>query len=42
MELIEEYEGADAIFITRDNDIYITSGIKNVFSLTDDQFEVIE
>ena len=42
MELIEEYEGADAIFITRDNDIYITSGIKNVFSLTDDKFEVIE
>lgn len=42
MKLVEGYEGIDAVFITKENKIYITSGIKDIFSLTDEQFEIVE
>lgn len=39
MEIIEEIEGIDAIFITEDKKVYKTSGIdKNILTLTDEEF----
>lgn len=38
MELIESLEGVDAIFITEDNAIFTTSGIKNDFRLFNKEF----
>ena len=38
MELIESIIGVDAIFITEDKQIYVTSGIKENFQLSNDEF----
>jgi len=42
LEFIEDFEGAEAIFISVDKKVYITSGLKNNFELTNDQFEMGE
>lgn len=36
MKLIESLSGIEAIFITENKEVYITSGLKDVFSMTDD------
>lgn len=41
-KLIEETAGIDAVFITKDKKICITSGIKNNFKLTDTNFNLQE
>lgn len=41
-KLIESLGGVDAIFITKDNNIYITSGLKGNFSITDDNFKLMK
>lgn len=38
IKLIESIKGIDAIFITENREIYITSGIKNKFKLVDENF----
>lgn len=38
IEFIEAFEGADAIFITKDSKIYATSGIKGKFKLSNKEF----
>jgi len=38
IDIIEKIEGVDAILITEDKELYMTSGIRNSFNLTDDQF----
>ncbi len=38
MKLIESLDGVDAIFITQDKKVYATSGIKNNFKLTNEEF----
>lgn len=38
LRIIEEIQGIEAIFITEDKKVYITSGIKDVFELTDEEF----
>jgi len=38
MELIESISGVDAIFITEDKKTYITSGIKDSFEITNEEF----
>lgn len=42
IKLIESLDGIDAIFITKDNKIYLTSNIKNNFKLTDANFSLQE
>ncbi|SHJ70317.1 FAD:protein FMN transferase [Paramaledivibacter caminithermalis] len=42
IELIEKLDNADAIFITNDSKVYITSGLKGKFNLTNTNFELIE
>lgn len=42
IEFIESLQGADAIFITKENKIYITKGLKDTFKLTDTSFELIQ
>ncbi|SFC93060.1 FAD:protein FMN transferase [Clostridium uliginosum] len=43
LKIIEAIEGIDAIFITEDKKVYITSGIyKNIFTLTDEEFFLID
>ena len=38
MALIESISGVDAIFITEDKKTYITSGIKDIFTITNEEF----
>lgn len=40
LKMIEGIENIDAIFITKDNKIYLTNNIKNSFDLTDDNFYI--
>lgn len=41
MKLIESVDNVDAVFITQDKEIYLSNGIKNNFTLTDNSFTVI-
>ena len=38
MNFVNSIEGIDAIFITKDNKVYITNGLKGNFSLTNESF----
>lgn len=38
-KLIETLEGVDAIFVTKNKEIYITSGLEGNFKITDENFE---
>lgn len=38
MKLIEKLDQIDAIFITKDSKVYSTSGIKEIFKLTNENF----
>ncbi|SHK13492.1 FAD:protein FMN transferase [Tepidibacter formicigenes] len=40
LKLIEELENIDAIFVTKDSEIYVTSGLKDKFELTDTEFKL--
>jgi FAD:protein FMN transferase len=40
MRFVNNLEGVEAIFITRDSGVYLTSGIKDSFRLTDNSFEL--
>lgn len=42
MKLIEEIKGVDAIFITKDKEVYVTSGMRKNFTLTKDEFVYID
>ena len=42
LEFIEQFEGTEAIFISTDKKVYITSGLKDNFKLTNDKFEMGE
>lgn len=42
LRIIEEIEGIDAILVTEDKNIYITSGVKEIFTLTNDEFILYE
>ncbi|HHU20168.1 MAG TPA: FAD:protein FMN transferase [Bacilli bacterium] len=39
---IETYQGAEAIFITKDREVILSSGLVDIFELTNDHFELIE
>ena len=41
LKLIDNINNVDAIFITKDKKIHLTSGIKNIFNLTDKDFTII-
>lgn len=38
MKFVNSIDGIDAIFITKDNKVYITDGIRNVFTLSNNDF----
>ena len=40
LKLIESLEGIDAIFVTNEKQVYITSGVKETFELTNSNFEL--
>lgn len=42
MEYVERFEDTEAIFIDHNKNVYITSGIKGKFTLTNDQFVIKE
>lgn len=42
IKLVEKLKGVDAIFITKDKKVYVTSGLKNSFKLTDSEFKFIK
>lgn len=42
LRIIEEIQGIEAIFITEGKEVYITSGIKEIFILTDEEFSLRE
>jgi thiamine biosynthesis lipoprotein len=41
MKFVESQEGVDAIFVTNDKKVYITSGLKDVFTVTNSQFTLM-
>lgn len=41
LELVENLDGVDAIFITKDKKIYLSNNLKNKFNLTDDSFTIV-
>lgn len=41
IKFIENLDSVDAIFVTKDNGVYLTSGIKDNFELRDDNFKVM-
>jgi thiamine biosynthesis lipoprotein len=42
IKLIENTDGAEAVFVTKDKKVYITSGIKDNFAMTDDTFTIVK
>ncbi|MGE5676855.1 MAG: FAD:protein FMN transferase [Pseudomonadota bacterium] len=42
MKLIEGLDNVEAIFVTGDKKVYVTSGIKDIFTLTNPEFQLIE
>lgn len=43
MEFVENYnEETQAMFITKDDKIYVTSGLKNVFNISSEQYTLVE
>lgn len=38
MKFVNSIDGIDAIFITKDNKVYITEGLKNIFNLSNSDF----
>ncbi|WP_059046136.1 FAD:protein FMN transferase [Paenibacillus rubinfantis] len=43
MEFVENYnEETQALFITKDNKIYATTGLKDTFKVTDEQYSLVE
>ena len=41
LQFIEQFEGAEAIFISHDHKVYITSGLKGNFEITNEEFELV-
>ena len=41
LKLVESLDGVDAIFITKDKKIYLSSNLKNKFNLSDNNFSII-
>lgn len=42
LKFVEQFKGAEAIFISTDKKVYITSGLKGNFELTNEEFEIVE
>lgn len=42
MSLIESLDNAEAVFVTKDSQVYITSGLEDSFKLTDLNFKLVE
>ncbi|MDI3535253.1 MAG: FAD:protein transferase, partial [Thermosediminibacterales bacterium] len=42
LNLIEKLDNTEAIFITKDSKIYLTSGLKNSFKLTDNSLNIVD
>ena len=41
MKFVESQEGVDAIFVTYDKKVYVTSGIKDIFTVTNSEFTLM-
>ena len=41
MNFVNSINGIDAIFITKDNKVYITDGLKNIFTLSNSDFTLV-
>lgn len=41
LKFIETLPDVDAIFITKNNEVYLTSGVKEIFELTDSTFKIM-
>ncbi|MEL7597991.1 MAG: FAD:protein FMN transferase, partial [Clostridiaceae bacterium] len=39
LKLIESLKNVDAIFVTKDSDVYVTSGLKDNFKITNNKFK---
>jgi thiamine biosynthesis lipoprotein len=42
LKLINSIDGVDAVFITKDHELYLTSGFKEVFTLTNNNYKIKE
>ncbi len=42
MELIEKLDGVEAVFITNDKKVYVSSGLKNNFTITNGEFTEVK
>ncbi len=41
IEFVENIEGVDAIFVTNNKEVHLTSGIKDNFNLTNEEFNIV-
>lgn len=41
LKFIEQQKGVEAIFVTKDSKVYITPGLKDIFTVTDPNFELM-
>ncbi|ADU29189.1 FAD:protein FMN transferase [Evansella cellulosilytica] len=41
-EYVENVDGVDAVFVTRDREIFVTSGLVDRFTLTNENYEVVD
>lgn len=42
MKLIESLDNVEAIFVTGDKKVYVTSGLKDIFTITNSEFQLVE
>ncbi|HWQ30156.1 MAG TPA: FAD:protein FMN transferase, partial [Negativicutes bacterium] len=42
MKLIEELDNVEAIFVTGNKKVYVSSGLKDIFTLTNNEFQLVE
>lgn len=40
IEFVEEFEGVEAVFVTRSKEIYLTSGVKKIFDSVSDEYTI--
>lgn len=41
LDFIENFKGVEAIFVTKNKEVYVTSGIKDIFKLTNGEFKLM-
>ena len=41
LDYIETYSGAEALFVTREKEVFLSSGMTGLFTITDNSYRII-